>query len=77
MAKYILADNQEITRFAIDSLLKQDEDKQIYRASDKTSLVEQLKAHENAIVVLVPSLIVESVVLPPRIPLTKTPRCFL
>lgn len=52
MAKYILADNQEITRFAIDSLLKQDEDNQIYRASDKTSLVEQLKAHENAIVVL-------------------------
>ena len=52
MAKYIIADNQEITRFAIDSLLKQDEDNQIYRASDKTSLVEQLKAHENAIVVL-------------------------
>ena len=52
MAKFILADNQEITRFAIDSLLKQDEDNQVYRASDKTSLVEQLKAHENAIVVL-------------------------
>ncbi len=53
MAKYILADNQEITRFAIDSLLKQNEEEnQIYRASDKTSLVEQLKAHENAIVVL-------------------------
>ena len=52
MAKYILADNQEITRFAIDSLLRQDEENQIYRASDKTSLVEQLKEHENAIVVL-------------------------
>lgn len=52
MAKYILADNQEITRFAIDSLLRQDEENQIYRASDKTSLVEQLKTHENAVVVL-------------------------
>ena len=52
MAKYILADNQEITRFAIDSLLRQDEENQIYRASDKTSLVEQLKEHENAVVVL-------------------------
>ena len=52
MAKYILADNQEITRFAIDSLLRQGEENQIYRASDKTTLVEQLKEHENAIVVL-------------------------
>ena len=52
MAKFIIADNQEITRFAIDSLLRQDEENQIYRASDKTSLVEQLKTHENAVVVL-------------------------
>lgn len=52
MAKYILADNQEITRFAIDSLLRQSEGNQLFRASDKTSLVAQLKEHENAIVVL-------------------------
>ncbi len=52
MAKYIIADNQEITRFAIESLLQQNEENQIFRASDKTSLVEQLKRHENAIVVL-------------------------
>ena len=52
MAKYILADNQEITRFAIDSLLRQNEGNQLFRASDKISLVAQLKEHENAIVVL-------------------------
>ena len=52
MAKYILADNQEITRFAIESLLKQDDENQIYRASDKTSLVAKLKEHEHAVVIL-------------------------
>ena len=39
MAKFIIADNQEITRFALESLIKQDEANQVYRASDKTSLV--------------------------------------
>lgn len=52
MAKYIIADNQEITRFALESLLHQDEANQVYRASDKTSLVAHLKEHENAVVVL-------------------------
>ena len=52
MAKYIIADNQEITRFAIESLLKQNDENQIYRASDKTSLVAQLKEHEHAVVIL-------------------------
>lgn len=52
MAKYIIADNQEITRFAIDSLLRKDEANQIYRASDKISLVAQLKEHEHAVVIL-------------------------
>ena len=52
MAKYIIADNQEITRFAIESLLKQNDENQIYRASDKTSLVAKLKEHEHAVVIL-------------------------
>jgi DNA-binding NarL/FixJ family response regulator len=52
MAKYIIADNQEITRFALESLLKQNDENQIYRASDKTSLVAQLKEHEHAVVIL-------------------------
>ena len=52
MAKYIIADNQEITRFAVESLIKQDETNQVYRASDKTSLVAQLKEHEHAVVIL-------------------------
>ena len=52
MAKYIIADNQEITRFAIDSLLRQNDENQIYRASDKTSLVAKLKEHEHAVVIL-------------------------
>ena len=52
MAKFIIADNQEITRFALESLLKQNDENQLYRASDKTSLVAQLKEHEHAVVIL-------------------------
>ena len=52
MGKYIIADNQEITRFALESLLRQDEQNIVYRAFDKNSLVAQLKEHENAVVIL-------------------------
>ena len=52
MGKYIIADNQEITRFAIESLLKQDEQNTVYRAYDKSCLVAQLKEHEHAVVIL-------------------------
>ena len=52
MGKYIIADNQEITRYALESLLKQNDENQIYRASDKTSLVAKLKEHEHAVVIL-------------------------
>ena len=52
MGKYILADNQELTRFAVESLIRQDEDNTIYRASDKAGLIQLLKEHENAIVIL-------------------------
>ena len=52
MGKYIIADNQEITRFALESLLRQNDQNIVYRAFDKNSLVNQLKEHENATVIL-------------------------
>ena len=52
MRNYILADNQELTQFALQSLLRQDEENAIYRAFDKADLVAQLKEHENAVVLL-------------------------
>ena len=51
MAKYILADNRELTRFALESLIRQKECT-IYKTSNKAGLVELLKEHENAIVLL-------------------------
>ena len=49
---YILADNQELTRFALESLLKREEENVVYKASDKAGLVELLKEHESAVVIL-------------------------
>ena len=49
---YILADNHELTRFALESLLKRDEENVVYKASDKAGLVELLKEHESAVVIL-------------------------
>lgn len=50
--KYIIADNQELTGYAIQSLLKRDDNNTIYRAVDKTGLIELLKEHEDAVVFL-------------------------
>lgn len=52
MRKYIIADNQELTRFALESLLQKDEEHVVLRAFDKAGLVAQLKEHENAVVLL-------------------------
>ena len=52
MRNYILADNQELTRFALESLLRQDEENVVYKASDKAGLVALLKEHESAVVLL-------------------------
>ena len=49
---YILADNQELTRFALESLLSKNEENVVYKASDKAGLVELLKLHESAVVIL-------------------------
>ena len=51
MANYILADNRELTRFALESLIRQKEGT-VYKTSNKAGLVELLKEHENAIVLL-------------------------
>ena len=52
MGKFILADNQELTRLALISLIKQDEDNTLYVATDRAGLVELLKEHEDATVLL-------------------------
>ena len=52
MRNFILADNQELTRFALENLLQQDETAVVYRAFDKAGLVVLLKEHESAIVIL-------------------------
>ncbi len=52
MRNYIIADNQELTRFALESLLQKDEENVVYRAFDKARLVELLKENENAVVLL-------------------------
>ena len=52
MRKYIVADNQELTRFALESLLQKDEENKVYRAFDKEGLVALLKEHQSAVVLL-------------------------
>lgn len=52
MGHFILADNQELTRFAEESLIRQDERNTIQRASDKAGLVQLLKENEHSVVVL-------------------------
>ena len=52
MRNYIIADNQELTRFALESLLRNDEENTVFRASDKAGLVTLLKEHETAVVLL-------------------------
>ncbi len=52
MRHYIIADNQELTRFALEGLLQKDGENAVYRAFDKAKLVELLKEHESAVVLL-------------------------
>ena len=52
MRNFILADNQELTRFALENLLRQDETALVYRAFDRAGLVALLKEHESATVIL-------------------------
>ena len=43
MRNYIIADNQELTAYALQSLLKRDEGSAIFRAVDRSGLTELLK----------------------------------
>ena len=52
MRKYIIADNQELTRFALEGLLQTSEEAVIYRAFDREGLVALLKEHQSAVVLL-------------------------
>ena len=52
MRNYILADNQELTRYALESLLQKEEENVVFRAFDRAGLVELLREYENAIVIL-------------------------
>ena len=52
MRNYIIADNQELTRFALEGLLQTDEGATVYRAFDRAGLVALLKEHESAVVLL-------------------------
>ena len=52
MRNYILADNQELTRLALESLLQKEEENVVFRAFDRAGLVELLREYENAVVIL-------------------------
>jgi DNA-binding NarL/FixJ family response regulator len=52
MRKYIIADNQELTRYALESLVQKGDESITYPAYDKAGLVALLKEHESAVVVL-------------------------
>ena len=52
MRNYIIADNQDLTRFALESLLQKGEENAAYKAYDKAGLVALLKEHESAVVLL-------------------------
>jgi len=49
---FILADNQELTRWALEALIQQREDNVVYKASNKAGLVQLLIEHSDAIVLL-------------------------
>ena len=52
MGVYILADNQELTRYAIDSYIRQDKDNIIYNISNKSELVKVLTEQGQAVIIL-------------------------
>jgi DNA-binding NarL/FixJ family response regulator len=51
MGKFILADNQELTRVAAEHLIREDENNLVFRASDKTTLIQLLKENEKSVVI--------------------------
>ena len=49
---YILADNQELTRYSLEHLIRQNEENVVHICSDKRDLMQLLEKHENSIVLL-------------------------
>ena len=52
MRNFILADNQELTAFALKTLIREHESATFQYATDKEQLVKQLQAEEESIVIL-------------------------
>ena len=50
--EYIIADNQELTRYALEHLINEDQEHQLYYAWNRAALVNLLAEHPSAIVVL-------------------------
>lgn len=49
---FIIADNQELTRYAVERLLDTYADKQVFHASNRTDLVSLLRVHEESVIIL-------------------------
>ena len=52
MKDYIIADNQELTRYALEHLISEDKEQHLLYAWNRTALVNLLAEHTSAIVVL-------------------------
>ncbi len=52
MRHFILADNQELTRQGLEALVQRNGQSTVYRTTDKTGLMQLLKEHEGAVVIL-------------------------
>lgn len=52
MTNFILADNQELTAFALKTLIREHESATLHNATDKEQLMKQLQAEESSIVLL-------------------------
>ena len=52
MNNYIIADNQELTRTAIEAIVRRDERNTMRRSTDRSGLMQLLKENENSVVVL-------------------------
>ena len=50
--EYIIADNQELTRYALEHLVNEDQEHQLFYAWNRAALVNLLAEHPSAIVVL-------------------------
>ncbi len=52
MKEFIIADNQELTRYALEHLIGEGKDSAVYVASNRAGLVKQLTFHPGAVVIL-------------------------